>query len=67
MSTETYVIYNESNTTRYVKEFATASDCRHWIINHLDLSEEWNHDRLEFIIKHYHAIGLHNLVLKGAL
>ena len=38
-----YLIYNNKNEyENYKKEFSNLSDARHWIINHLDLSNEWN-------------------------
>tara|TARA_A100000171_G_C2108468_1_gene133706 strand:+ start:267 stop:803 length:537 start_codon:yes stop_codon:yes gene_type:complete len=38
-----YLIYNNKNKyENYKKEFSNLTDARHWIINHLDLSNEWN-------------------------
>ena len=38
-----YFIYNNKNEyENYKKEFSNLSDAKHWVINHLDLSNEWN-------------------------
>lgn len=39
-----YKIANKHGEVIY-KFFKDATDCRHWIINHLDLSEEWDYNR----------------------
>ena len=35
-------ITNETNSQEYIKDFNNYTDCRHWIINHLDLSLRWS-------------------------
>ena len=36
-----YVIKNNKDNELYIKDFKSFSDCKHWIINTLDLSKEW--------------------------
>ena len=36
-----YIIANNKDNEKYYKKFKSSVDCRHWIINHLDLSKEW--------------------------
>jgi len=38
----TLLIDNEKNNKFYIKDFASYTDARHWIINHLDLSLKWS-------------------------
>jgi hypothetical protein len=38
----TYLITNNKNSESYTKDFLNTSEARHWIINHLDLSNEWS-------------------------
>jgi hypothetical protein len=38
----TYLITNNKNSDSYTKDFLNTSEARHWIINHLDLSNEWS-------------------------
>jgi len=38
----TYLITNNKNSENYAKQFPNESEARHWVINHLDLSNEWN-------------------------
>ena len=37
-----YTISNSKNDTVYNKEFMSETDARHWVINTLDLSLDWN-------------------------
>ncbi len=37
-----YYIINDKDTESYNKEFNNYTDCRNWIINHLDLSKNWS-------------------------
>jgi hypothetical protein len=37
-----FFICNELNRTFYVKYFIDYEEARHWVINHLDLSLNWN-------------------------
>ena len=37
-----YSAYNEKNGTIYHFSMKNQSEVRHWIINHLDLSLNWN-------------------------
>ena len=39
-----YKIYNNKDSEIYYKEFDNYDDCHHWVVNHLDLSKEWNVD-----------------------
>ena len=43
-----YIIFNEDtkDNERYTKSFETGQDCRHWIINHLDLSKHWHYNKM---------------------
>lgn len=44
---ESFIIANAKTGEEYVREFESTSDCRHWIINHLDLSLEWEVESVE--------------------
>lgn len=35
-------ITNTQDDETYIKEFESYTEARHWIINHLDCSKEWN-------------------------
>lgn len=48
---EYYVIYNDSNKTQYLKQFESAFDASHWIVNHLDMSLNWSYDRLQYLVE----------------
>ena len=37
-----YIIYNKKDHENYIGTFASAEDCRHWIIDFMDLSKEWS-------------------------
>lgn len=37
-----FLINNNKDNEYYLKEFNNSSEARHFIINHLDLSKEWN-------------------------
>lgn len=39
---KTYIINSEKSNQSYYRENTTANECRHWIINHLDLSMNWS-------------------------
>ena len=43
----TYLITNNKNSLSYTKDFSDISEARHWVINHLDLSNEWNIDQVQ--------------------
>ena len=36
-----YMIENDKDDEVYFKKFKSSNECRHWIINHLDLSKNW--------------------------
>ena len=36
-----YVIKNNKDNELYIKDFASFLDCKHWVINTLDLSKKW--------------------------
>ena len=38
----TYLITNNKNLDNYTRQFLNESEAKHWVINHLDLSNEWN-------------------------
>ncbi len=38
-----YIIWNKKDDEHYVINFKHGADCRHWVINHLDLSKEWSY------------------------
>jgi hypothetical protein len=37
-----YVITNNQDKERFVVDCKNSIEARHWIINHLDLSKNWN-------------------------
>ena len=37
-----YIIWNSKDNEHYFGTFDNADDCRHWIINYMDLSKEWH-------------------------
>ncbi len=42
-----YLIVSGADDTQYERNFFSDEDCRHWIINHLDLSNNWTFVTLE--------------------
>ncbi len=42
-----YIITNDKDNERYERDFANENQCRHWIINHLDLSKNWNFNKCD--------------------
>ena len=46
LSRSNYKIHNKTNTTQYFKYFRNNEEARHWIINTLDLSLNWEYVRL---------------------
>ena len=46
-----FIIRNTKDNEKYKKSFNSASDCRVWIENHLDLSKIWIYDTKEFCEK----------------
>jgi len=38
----TYIIDNNKTSEKFEKQFKSMDDARHWVINTLDLSKEWN-------------------------
>ena len=42
-----YIIWAEKSYATYYKSFENSSDARHWVINHLDLSENWHIDKIK--------------------
>lgn len=45
---ELYQITNAKETTEYLLYFTESTDCRHWITNTLDLSEDWTYSPVDF-------------------
>ena len=39
-----YNIYNDKDNESYCRVFESKNECYHWIVNHLDLSKNWNMD-----------------------
>ncbi len=42
-----YTIKNGKNSKTYHRQFENVTEARHWIINHLDLSLNWNILRIQ--------------------
>ena len=40
---ETYLIRSTKTVQEYRRSFGSSEDCYHWIVNHLDLSEDWRY------------------------
>ncbi len=40
-----FIIWNLKDDDHYIRFFSDGMECRHWIINHLDLSKEWSYKR----------------------
>ena len=40
----TYRIYNNTDNEIYFKSFDNYNECYNWIVNHLNLSKNWNVD-----------------------
>jgi len=43
-----YKITNEVNEKYYIDWFSSRDDCKHWVINTLDLSLEWSVSKIDF-------------------
>ena len=51
-----YIILNQKGDT-HTKEFESDTDARHWIINHLDLSENWIFYRYAIFTRYGHTLN----------
>jgi len=40
---ETYLIRSTKTGREYRRSFGSSEDCYHWIVNHLDLSDDWRY------------------------
>lgn len=40
---ETYLIRSKKTGEEYRRPFGSDEDCYHWIVNHLDLSQDWRY------------------------
>ena len=42
-----YNIYNDKDNESYCRIFESKNECYHWIVNHLDLSKNWNFKKMK--------------------
>lgn len=46
-----YIMTNNQDTERFVVDCKDSTEARHWVINHVDLSKEWNIKEDNFVVK----------------
>ena len=46
-----YVMTNDKDAERYIVDCKDSTEARHWTINHVDLSKEWNIKKDNFVVK----------------
>ncbi len=46
-----YIMTNDQDAERYLVDCKDGTEARHWIINHVDLSKEWNIKEDNFVAK----------------
>ena len=46
-----YVMTNNQDAERFVVDCKDGTEARHWVINHVDLSKEWNIKEDNFVAK----------------
>lgn len=50
---EKFIIANAKTGEEFIKEFKTGMDCRHWIINNLDSSLEWEMESVDNLFQEH--------------
>ena len=46
-----YIMTNNQDEERYLVNCKDGTEARHWVINHVDLSKEWNIKEDNFVVK----------------
>ena len=46
-----YIMTNNQDTERFVIDCKDSTEAKHWVINHVDLSKEWNIKEDNFVVK----------------
>ena len=46
-----YIMTNNQDAERFVVDCKDGTEARHWVINHVDLSKEWNIKKDNFSVK----------------
>ena len=46
-----YIMTNNQDTERFVVDCKDSTEAKHWVINHVDLSKEWNIKEDNFVVK----------------
>jgi len=56
-----YVMTNNQDAKRYIVDCKDSTEARHWTINHVDLSKEWNIKEDNFVAKNNLDVSYRNL------
>ena len=56
-----YVMTNNQDAERYIVDCKDSTEARHWTINHVDLSKEWNIKKDNFVAKNNLDVSYRNL------
>ena len=56
-----YIMTNNQDAERFVVDCKDGTEARHWVINHVDLSKEWNIKEDNFVAKNNLDVSYRNL------
>ena len=56
-----YVMTNNQDAERFVVDCKDGTEARHWVINHVDLSKEWNIKEDNYVAKNNLDVSYRNL------
>ena len=56
-----YIMTNNQDAERFVVDCKDSTEARHWVINHVDLSKEWNIKEDNFVAKNNLDVSYRNL------
>jgi len=56
-----YIMTNNQDTERFVIDCKDSTEAKHWVINHVDLSKEWNIKEDNFVAKNKLDVSYRNI------
>lgn len=56
-----YIMTNNQDEERYLVNCKDGTEARHWVINHVDLSKEWNIKEDNFVAKNKLDVSYRNI------
>ena len=56
-----YVMTNNQDAKRFIVDCKDGTEARHWVINHVDLSKEWNIKEDNFVAKNKLDVSYRNI------